>query len=309
MNSRRSVTWVASLLLLASLLVSVMCLRRVDRLRAGATLEEVLYITSPQTLKRFSLGYDGLLADIYWTRAVQYFGRKHNVDSDRYDLLAPLLEITTALDPHLLVAYQFGANFLAPRPPSGGGMPDKAIELTEFGIRNNPDDWNLYYQLGFIYYMEKKDYPNAAKAFERGSRVPNAHPFLRILAAQMAQHAGELEMARMLWVTTFQSTHDKQIRANAYNHLLALKVDEDVTHLENAVTQYGQKTGNLPPSISAMVAAGLLPEVPLDPDGNPYKLMPDGRIEVGSPQNFSFIERGVPPGYKPPRPKFRQPPD
>ena len=25
-----------------------------------------------------SLGYDGLLADIYWTRAVQYFGGKHH---------------------------------------------------------------------------------------------------------------------------------------------------------------------------------------------------------------------------------------
>jgi len=309
MNSRRSVTLVATLLLVGCMLSSIVCLRRLDQLRTGATLQEVLYISSPQTLKRLSLGYEGLLADIYWTRAVQYFGRKHYADSDHYDLLAPLLEITTALDPHLVVAYQFGANFLAPRPPSGGGMPDKAIELMEFGIRNNPHDWNLYYQLGFIYYMEKKDYANAAKAFERGSQVPNAHPFLRILAAQMAQHAGELETARMLWVTTYQSTHDQQIRANAYNHLLCLKVDEDVTSLQNAVTQYGQKTGNLPPSISAMVAAGLLPGIPLDPDGHPYKLMPDGRILVESPENFPFIERGVPPGYKPPRPKFRPPPE
>jgi tetratricopeptide (TPR) repeat protein len=309
MNSGRLVTLVATAVLLASMLGSVVCLRRLDQLRAGATLQEVLYITSPETLKRLSLGYEGLLADIYWTRAVQYFGRKHYADSDRYDLLAPLLEITTALDPHLLVAYQFGANFLAPRPPSGGGMPGKAIELMEFGIRNNPNDWNLYYQLGFIYYMEKKDYANAAKAFERGSQVPNAHPFLRVLAAQMAQHAGELETARMLWVTTYQSTQDKQIRANAYNHLLCLKVDEDVTKLENAVTQYGQKTGNVPPSIAAMVAAGLLPSVPVDPDGHPYKLTADGRIEVQSPENFPFIERGVPPGYKPPPPKFRPLPD
>ena len=28
-----------------------------------------------------SLGYDGLLADIYWTRAVQYFGSKHHEGS------------------------------------------------------------------------------------------------------------------------------------------------------------------------------------------------------------------------------------
>ena len=64
-------------------------------------------------MKRLSLGYDGLLADIYWTRAVQYFGTRHQQQrAQLQSLLAPLLEITTTLDPQLLVAYQFGANFL-----------------------------------------------------------------------------------------------------------------------------------------------------------------------------------------------------
>jgi hypothetical protein len=58
-------------------------------------------------------------------QVVQYFGRKHASYAERFDLLAPLLEITTALDPHLIVAYQFGANFLAPAPPNGAGMPEK----------------------------------------------------------------------------------------------------------------------------------------------------------------------------------------
>ena len=115
-----------------------------------ATLEEVLYISSPKALKRLSLGYNGLLADIYWTRAVQYFGNKHHDGAQRYDLLAPLLEITTTLDPHLLVAYEYGANFLASKPPNGAGMPERAIELVEYGIRNNPDDWRLYYEMGLF---------------------------------------------------------------------------------------------------------------------------------------------------------------
>ena len=46
-------------------------------MRTTATLEEVLYHEFAQGIKRLSLGYDGLLADIYWTRAVQYFGRRH----------------------------------------------------------------------------------------------------------------------------------------------------------------------------------------------------------------------------------------
>ena len=306
MRASRRITITASVLLLLCMLGSAVLLHRVDKVRTGATLQEVLYITSPKVLKRMSLGYEGLLADVYWTRAVQYFGRRHMAYSQHYDLLAPLLEITTALDPHLIVAYQFGASFLAPRPPNGAGMPERAIYLMEYGIQNNPHDWKLYYNLGFIYYMEKRDYVRASAAFERGSKVPNAHPFLKVMAAQMAQHAGELQTARMLWITTYETVNEKQIRANAVAHLRALQVDEDVMHLQDAVTQYGRRTGHLPPSMSSLVAAGMLRGIPVDPDGHPYKLMPDGRIEVRQPDDFPFIGKGLPPGYQPPaKPKLK----
>src|SRR6266849_6705345 len=123
MSSSRWVTVIFSVFLAISLIASVLLQRGVDQLRTGATLEEVLYISSPQALKRLSLGYHGLLADIYWTRAVQYYGNKHHDGARRFDLLAPLLEITTALDPQLLVAYEYGANFLAPKPPMAPACP------------------------------------------------------------------------------------------------------------------------------------------------------------------------------------------
>jgi hypothetical protein len=303
MNRSRQVTIVASVLLITCLAGSAFLLSLMDRLRTGATLEDVLFVSSPKAVKRMSLGYDGLLADIYWTRAVQYFGGRHVERASHYRLLAPLLAITTTLDPHLVVAYQFGANFLSPAPPNGAGMPDKAIELVEYGIRNNPDDWKLYYELGFIYYMDTKNYGRAAEAFARGSKVPNAHPFLKVMAAQMAQHAGDTQMARALWTTTYQSSQDKQIRGNAVAHLRAIQVEEDVTALEDLVGQYGQKTGQLPRSMSDLVAAGLLRAIPVDPTGRPYKLTPQGRVEVQVPDDILFIEKGAPPGYKPPAPK------
>jgi tetratricopeptide (TPR) repeat protein len=272
-------------------------------MRSGATLQEVLYI-SPQALKRLSLGYDGLLADIYWTRAVQYFGSQHFAGSHHFDLLAPLLEITTALDPHLTVAYEFGANFLAPKPPNGAGMPQRAIELSEFGIRNNPNEWRLYYDLGFIYYMELKDYAHAADAFARGSQVPDAHPFLRVMAAQMAQHGGELRMAQMMWATTYQSTQDRDVQANAATHLRALQVEEDVTNLENLVATYRTTKGRLPDNFSDLQAAGLLREVPVDPLGHTYLLANDGRVEVRTPDDFPFLTKGTSPGYVAPPPRF-----
>jgi len=303
MKRRRRTSVIAAMVLCTSLAASTAVLYRIDRIRPQATLNEVLYVSSPAILKRASLGYDGLLADIYWTRAVQYFGRKHYNYAQSYNLLAPLLEITTHLDPHLLVAYQFGASFLAPKPPDGAGQPERAIQLMEYGIQNNPNAWKLYYDLGFVYYMDLHDYKKAADAFERGSRVPDAHPFLKILAAQMAQHAGEFETARMLWTATYQTTQDRQIRSNALEHLRALRVDEDVTRLQQALTSFGERTGHLPASLADLTAAEGLPGIPADPDGHAYKLTPEGRVEVRVPDDFPFATKGLPPGYKPP-PKF-----
>lgn len=297
MRASRRVSLLACGLLLAGLLSSILLLRRVDNIRSGSTLEEVLYVSSPKVLKRMSLGYNGLLANIYWTRAVQYFGNKHHDGARRYDLLAPLLEITTELDPNLLVAYEYGANFLSPKPPNGAGMPQRAIDLEEFGIRHNPDSWRLYYNQGFIYYTELKDYARAADAFARGSKTPNAHPFLAVMAAKMAEHAGDLQMARMMWSTTYESSQDKAVKANAAAHLRALQVDEDVSILESVVSTYKRQTGRLPAGFGDLTSAGLLRGVPLDPFGHPYKIMTDGRVEVRQPDNFPFIEKGTPPGY------------
>jgi tetratricopeptide (TPR) repeat protein len=305
MSGSRRTTLTSSILLTICLLGSALLLHHLDQIRNRATLQEVLYVSSPKVLKRLSLGYDGLLADVYWTRAVQYFGNEHHTDAANYALLAPLLEITTTLDPHLTVAYEFGASFLAPQPPNGAGMPDRAIELVEYGIRNNPDEWKLYYNLGFIYYGELKDYSKAADAFARGSRVPNANAFLKVLAGRMAEHAGDIATARMMWTTAYQTTHDSSIRANATAHLRAIQVDEDVAALENVTAAYHEKTGRFPSTFAELHAAGVLRGTPLDPLGVPYRLAEDGRIEVREPDKFPFIERGMPAGYVPPRiPKF-----
>jgi tetratricopeptide (TPR) repeat protein len=302
MKQRRTVSLVAGACLTLSLAASVLVLHGIDKLRPAAVNEEALYLNST-VLRRLSLGYDGLLADVYWTRAVQYFGFRHHNGTQEYDLLAPLLEIAAHLDPHLIVAYEFGASFLAPPPPDGAGKPEQAIKLIEYGIQNNPDNWKLYYDLGFVYYMNLNDYAKAAQAFAQGAQRPNAHAFLHLLAAQMAEHAGEFETARMMWSTTYQNTQDTHIQKNALEHLRALRVDEDVTRLQKAVTRFGERTGRLPASMAELASAEGLSAIPVDPDGHPYQLSPEGWVQVRIPDDFPFATKGLPPGYKP-QPKF-----
>jgi tetratricopeptide (TPR) repeat protein len=307
MTATKQTTLIASACLAVSMTTSMLLLRHQDQIRPQSSLEDVLYVDSPKVVRRASLGYNGLMACIYWTRAVQYFGHRHYDHARSYNQLAPLLEITTSLDPHLTAAYQFGASFLAPTPPNGAGQPDRAIQLMEYGIQQNPGNWQLYYDMGFVYYTELQDYKKASEVFARGSDIPGAHPSMKILAAQMAMHAGDLETARMLWSATFETSQDKQIRENAAEHLRSIKVDEDVTGLQAAVTRFGERTGRLPSSLYELAATERWPGLPTDPDGVPYKITVEGRILVDHPENFPFISKGLPAGYKPSAlPRFRE---
>ena len=295
MSSRNQSVLVAAMVLAVSLAGAALTLRRLDHLRAGATAEEVLYVPSPKILQRMSLGYTGLLADIYWTRAVQYFGQQHHLRSKNYKLLPPLLDIATTLDPHLTVAYEFGATFLAQKPPEGAGDPDAAVRLVERGVRENPSAWRLYYNLGFIHYFERHDYAAAADAFERGSHVPGAYAWMKVMAAQMSQHAGDLQTARFLWSSLYQTTESDDIRVNAAKHLRALHVDEEVSLLEKLASGFRERSGRWPANWEEMVATGYMRGVPLDPTRRPYRLLPEGRVQVQVPEDFPFITKGLPP--------------
>ncbi|MGH9524534.1 MAG: hypothetical protein ACRD3E_18585, partial [Terriglobales bacterium] len=165
------------------------------------------------------------------------------------------------------------------------------------GIRENPNTWQLFFDLGFLKYMELHDPAGAADAFRRGAAVPHAHPFLRVLAAAMAQHAGERQTARALWMTTYQTTDDKMIKENAVKHLRALDVDDEVVQLQQIADQFAKKTGTPATSMAELIQAGYLRGIPVDPLGHPFKIV-NGRVEVADPGALPFITEGLPPGEK-----------
>jgi tetratricopeptide (TPR) repeat protein len=296
MNKFNKETVVISLLTAALLAGSVVCQRQITTERGReATLEEVLYLPSGKILKKMSLGYSSLLADIYWTRAVQYFGSQHignaplATKSTNYSLLYPLLNITSDLDPHILVVYQFGSIFLSQQPPEGAGQPDKAVALVEKGIRENPEYWRLYFTLGFIHYVDRKDYKAAQEAFEKGSRIPGALPWMKVMAARMAERGKDVNTAIALWRAVYDSAQDMQVKKTAISHLGSIRADLDIMELDKRVNAYHGRTGAYPQSWEDLIRAGLLRGIPEDPHGEPYKLLLNGLISVQNPKQFPFL--------------------
>jgi tetratricopeptide (TPR) repeat protein len=248
---------------------------------AARALADVLYMPSGKILRRLSLGYEGLLADIYWTRVVQYFGRRRLAHATRFELLGPLLRITTELDPQLLIAYRYGSIFLAEKPPGGAGQPDQALALLRRGIVANPDYWRLWQDLGFIYYWDLKDYPSAAKVFRAGSERPGAMLWMRVLAASVAARGGEIESSRLLWREIGRQAGNEQIRKSAQEHLAALDAREQIDKLNALLNRFREREGRAARSLQDLLAAGYLTAAPRDPSGAPYVIGPGGQAALG----------------------------
>ena len=284
--SQNRALWVAAAgvpLLFAA--VAVVQTRIDARTRTATQEKEELVLSSPTAVRKLSLGYDSLLADIYWTRAVQYYGSRVGTPHATFDLLWPLLDITTTLDPKLIVAYRFGAIFLSEPGIGGAGRTDLAIELVKRGIAANPDEWRLDADLGFLYYFRMKDYPDAAAAYFEGSKNPKAPSWMRLMAARVAEKGGSFETSRMIWSEILESTKDPRIQKRALEQLQGLTAEEDEQHLDELATAYQKRFGRYPTSLNELRDAGFLPGIPVDPSGYPYVLGPDGksRLDPQSP--------------------------
>lgn len=246
-----------------------------------AASPDVLYIRSAPVLERLALSYRSLLADIYWLRTVQHYGRtKLSTAPDKqYDLLFPLLDLTTSLDPRFSVAYRFGAIFLAEPAPGGPGRPDLAIELLQKGLRSQPNRWELAEDIGFVYYWWLNDHEQAAAWFTRAARLPGAPEWLTPVAAMTLAKGGNRASSRRLWQEMERTAEAAWLRSSASLRLRQLDALDQIDRLLVAVGQYETRVGRSPADWRALVAVRLLPGVPVDPAGFPYG-MTDGRISL-----------------------------
>jgi hypothetical protein len=233
--------------------------------------ERLLYVRSATTLQRLSLGFDALVADLYWIRTIQHFGgdRKSSRTTGRFELLYPLLDLTTTLDPQFNVVYRYGAILLALESPEGPGRPDQAIGLLEKGLRSNPGRWQYAYDIGFVHYFYTHDYAAAGRWFEQAGRMPHAPEWILPLAATTTARGGDRTSARDM-LTRLRESDAAYIRRAAERGLLQLRALDEIDRLQALVDRYPADHAAHPESWIDLMNAGLLAGVPADPLLVPY---------------------------------------
>ncbi len=270
---------------------------REQRFTAYDPASRVMYVQAPWLIKRLALSYDALAADLYWIRAVQYYGSTKLSDrrDKNYDQLYSLLDITTTLDPYFKIAYRFGAILLSEGYPNGPGRPDLAIALLRKGAAANPGAWEYLHDLAFVYYWSYEDYHRAAEYFLAASHLPGGPNWLAAVAASTLAQGGDVGRARFLWTQIRDTADADWIRRTATLRLVQLDALEQIQRLEPVVAAYKGRTGRTPASWQDLIRAGLLPGTPVDPVGVPYRLLPDASIDVSADSPLWPVRRTVPP--------------
>lgn len=277
-------TFVAVSLMACTLAGAILLARWIDAHRPAADWqleEERLYLTGA-ALKRASLGFNGLAADWYWMRSLQYVGGKvikaspnapmADVGQLNLKLLAPLLEASTTLDPQFIEPYEYAAIVL-----SEVDLPE-AIRITKKGILANPTAWRLQQHLGFIYWQQK-DFQAAGEAYAQGAKLPGAPPWMEAMKARMALEGGSRVLAREIYARMYDQAAEGQVKEMARLRLMNLASLDERDALRNALVIFQRKSGRCPatwnevqPLLRSLNLKTDANGAPLDPSGVPYVL-------------------------------------
>jgi hypothetical protein len=270
---RTRLTWGASAAIPLLFLAIIPLQVSIDRYRSQMRAPGELWLRSGKLLKTISMGYDSLLADIYWTRAIQYYGSQFETGNSKFPELYPLMSIALTLDPRLTVVPRGGSILLSEPNPVGAGRPDQAVELLQQAIATKHDDWQLYASLGFVYYWYMKDYGHASQVYLEGGQYSGAPIWMKGMAARIAELGGSRDTSVLVWSEIYQTSSEPRARENARQHLEALHAQADIEELQKIVDNY---RGHIPrlTSLRDLVEDRVLPDVPVDPAGFAYVLDP-----------------------------------
>ena len=236
-----------------------------------ATTEEQLYLKGA-TVKRVSLAFNGLAADWYWMRSLQYVGRKvltngqglqlDNLGALNLKLLPSLLDTATTLDPQFLEPYEYAAIVLPEIDVK------EAIRITQKGIAANPSSWRLYQHLGYIHWQQK-DYEAARNTYREGAKLPGAPAWMQAMQARMAAEGGSRDTAREIYQHMYGQSDDEKVKEMARRRLLQLQSFDERDGLRRLMTSYKSQTGRCPSSWTELAPALRALKVQLDAAGAP----------------------------------------
>ena len=238
-------------------------------------------------LKGYALGSEGLLADWYWMKSLQYIGDKIvksekgiSMDSMRDlnpRLLYPYLDNATTLDPQFMSVYEYGAMILPEVDDA------QAIKLLEKGISENPKSWRLYHNLGYIYWR-LKNYEQASETYAAGAKIEGSPDWMRLMSGKTKLDGGSRETARRIYGQIFDQAEDTRTKETAQLRLWQLDSLDERDAVQKVLSDFKSKNNRCAGNWREIIP--LLRTVKL-PDGRDFRL--DDADNLVDPSGVPYV--------------------
>jgi hypothetical protein len=151
--------------------------------------------------------------------------------------------------------------------------------LLEKGLEAQPTRWEFAQDIGFVHYWWHRDYAQAAAWFRRAAAIPGAPNWMTPLAAVTEAEGGNPGSSRRLWQEVLAGAEQDWLRAQAEFRLRQLDALDQIDALTRLVQRFEESRAASPRGWEDLARAGLLRQLPRDPDGYEYQLNPfTGRI-------------------------------
>jgi tetratricopeptide (TPR) repeat protein len=231
---------------------------------------ELIYLPSPEMARIMSFGFQQLVADWYWVRALQYFVEPAQ-ELNQYRNLGDFFEVVVGVDPDFQYAYRFAGISI---PYDTGRLrfanTDRAIEFLQRGVKHWPDDWQMRLHLGFYLLNFKNDPEGAAEQFAAAAPVPGAPPYLKRFAAKLFSLNGEVERAKLFTEQMLALTDDPDEKTKLKKRLEEIEAEGRFREVEAAAERFHAAQGRWPTGLEELATVSPLPPLP-----------PDARLENG----------------------------
>jgi hypothetical protein len=100
------------------------------------------------------------------------------------------------------------------------------------------------------------------------------------MAARVLEKGETRETSAFLWKEIYDTASNPDIKNNALVHMQLLRAEADCDQLDELAGEYAKRTGKRVVNLRDLVAAGLLPRVPVDPQGFPYLFNAEAKAQL-----------------------------
>ena len=191
-------------------------IRKSEMAANGSNSNDLMVQLPGQFILASAMGFKEVVAGSLWIRADTFF------HMGQYQAIVPIVRLVTWLDPHNIDVFTTGAWHLDYNFVDDDQMSDKryipaSIALLKEGIANNPNIWDLYFELGWTHYGKKLDDQQKALYYiqeackhdgfdlNTGKPTPRAEFVDRMLAHQY-EKVGDLDKAIDEWYKAIKRT-------------------------------------------------------------------------------------------------------